>query len=108
MEDIIFQAGYDGPSGRADAAEVSIGDITLTFTNPDLITDLEELHGDAGRMDSSCPDGNGDWNNLAFFKSATAAIDADSGTGFAAEGNIGDVSLISSIYSGNERFGWGR
>ncbi len=37
---------------------------------------------------------------MAFFESTAAAIDANSGTGFAAEGNIGDVSLISSIYSG--------
>ena len=99
MKDIIFQAGYDGPSGRADAAEVSIGDITLKFTNPDLRQPT--VQEDAGEMGPcSCPDGNGDWNDLAFFESTSAAIDANSGTGFAAEGNIGDVTLISSIYSG--------
>ncbi len=50
MKDIIFQAGYDGPSGRADAAEVSIGDITLTFTNPDLRRDMMP-----DPADCSCP-----------------------------------------------------
>ena len=46
------------------------------------------------------PDKNGDYSGLAFFESTSAATDHDSGTGFAAEGNIGDVTLISSIYSG--------
>ena len=50
--------------------------------------------------DPRVPDINGDWSGLAFFESTGVATDADSGTGFAAEGNIGDVSLISSIYSG--------
>ena len=108
MTDIIFQAGYDGRSGRADAAEVSIGDITLKFTNPDLREDgyvfvHSLMPGEDGYI-APVPDKNGDWDDLAFFESTAAAIDADSGTGFAAEGNIGDVSLISSIYSGTNTF----
>ena len=97
MEDTIFQALYDGPSGAADAAQVSIGDITLTFTNPDLLSDDGSV--DAETMEP-VPDNNGDWNSLAFFKSAGYAVDNDSGTGFASEGNIGHVSLMSTIYSG--------
>jgi hypothetical protein len=107
MTDIIFQAGYDGPSGRADAAEVSIGDITLTFTNPDL--QQEDYVAPTVPIQDpppapAAPDKHGDWNDLAFFESTAVATDADSGTGFAAEGNIGNVRLISSIYSGTVMF----
>ena len=78
MKDIIFQAGYAGPSGRADAAEVSIGDITLKFTNPDLQQDgyTPPPDPDNPPLDqvTPVPDKNGDWMDLAFFESTTPAM----------------------------------